>query len=88
MAIGEDDSSVLIDDEAGSIAGSSGFSVERSAGGGSKHNHGGNHLVKGLPPVLGRGSVLPEGSDSVDLHAEVATAPLLHGGVQSNSLRS
>lgn len=88
MAIGKDDPSALINDEAGSVASAGGFSIERSAGSGSEHNHGGNYPVKSVAPVLGGGSVLPEGCDTVDLHAEVAVAAVLHGGVQSCSLRS
>ena len=68
MPVGEDDPSVLVDDEAGGIAGAGRLGVEGAAGCGAKHDHGGNDLVQRPPPVLCRGHVISK--RRVDLHAQ------------------
>jgi hypothetical protein len=69
MPVGEDDPPALVDDEAGGVAGAGGLGVEGAAGGGAKHDHGGDDLVQRPPPVLGRGHVLAK--RRVDLHAQL-----------------
>lgn len=69
MAIGEDDPAKLVDDEASGVAGTGGLGVEGAAGRGPQDDHGRNHFVESLPPIVGGGYVFTE--RRIDIHAEL-----------------
>lgn len=76
MAVGEYDSSGLINDESGGIGRSGGLGVEGTAGRRAEDDDGGDNLVECLPPVLRRGEVLLE--RRIDLHGKLFLHARLH----------
>lgn len=73
MAVGEDDATLLIDNEAGGVACCGRLSVERAASGGAEDDDSRDHFVERPSPVLSGGDIFPE-RRRVDLHAQI----LLH----------
>lgn len=80
MAIGEDNTAALINDEAGGVAGGGGLSIEGASSGGAEDDDGGNDSVERFPPILGGYRVFLKWR--IDFHAEVG------GGARIQSFRS
>lgn len=76
MAVGENDSAALVNDEASGVGRTGGLGVEGTACSGAEDDDGGDHLVECLPPILRGGGILLE--RRIDLHGELLLHARLH----------